>query len=252
MLKKVLVLSISALLSAAVLAGPGKGQREGMHKILKQLDLTAEQRQDIRQILQDGRQDRLVYKADFRDFGQQIRAQVQSDSFDEESVKSLLQDRSDLRAELALERAQRKHQVWNLLTDEQQAEFEQQQQTRERKDPKDRIAKRLAKLDLSSEQQMQIDQIMADNADKRTAAREQHLAFKTAQAALIKADEFDQVAWKALFAEQQAQMIQNGVNRAQARNQVWNLLTEEQQQKAQSMKKKRQKKHRQRQLVGSI
>lgn len=252
MFKKVLVLSISAILSATVIAGPGKSDRDGMRKILKQLDLSTEQRQDIQQILQDGRQDRSVFKADFRDFGQQLRAQVQSDSFDSDAVKTLLQGRSDLRAELALERAQRRHQVWQLLSDEQKSEFEQQLSEREARDPKDRIARRLAKLDLTAEQQSQINQIMAENLEQREAAKAQRSVFKAAQAELIKAEEFDQEAWQALFEQQQVQMVQNGVLRAQARHQVWNLLTEDQQAKAEKMMKKRFKKRQQRDSKGSV
>lgn len=252
MLKRIAILSLSAVLATSVFAHHHHGQRGGMSAIMHQLDLSMEQRQDIRQIMQQGRQDHMLFKADFRDIGQQMRQHIQTDTFNADAVKALLTERSSLGAELALDKATRRHQVWNLLNEEQQTEFEQLTMAREHRNNQEHALKRLEKLNLSDEQSAQIAQIRNEHAQYKEQAHTQINAFKAAQAELVKAREFDQNAWKSLFDSQVDKRIEFGVTRAKVRHQVWNILTEEQQQQAQSMMRKEWKKHHRNQLRGSI
>ena len=252
MLKRIAILSLSTMLATSVLAHHHQGPGGGLKKIMKQLDLTVEQRQDIRQIMRQGRQDHLLFRADMRDIGQQMRAQIQTDDFNEQAVQELLTERSSFGADLALDRAMRRHQVWQLLSDEQQAEFERLTSDKEPKQRHEAGLKRLEKLNLSDEQSAQIQQIRDQNASLREDTLAQMKAFRNAQAELIKAQEFDQEAWRSLFDQQVSKRIEVGVTRAKVRNQIWNLLTDEQQQQAKSMFEKAWKKHHRNPLRGSI
>lgn len=251
MIKRILVLSLSILFVSSSIAKPG--QHQDLRKVLNQLELTTEQRQDVRQLMREGRDEKRLFRQDIRDVAQQLRTQIQSEDFDQTAVKTVLQQKSDLMTQLALTRAVKKHQVWQLLSEPQKAKFNdivaQRQDRQSRKSSKPGFRK----LGLSDEQKAKIEQIKAENAEVKAAAKAQRKALKEAQRTLIQAEEFDQEAWQTLLTEYQPQLIENGIIRAQTRHQIWSLLTEEQQAKATKMMQKRMKKaHRKARDTSSI
>lgn len=252
MLKRIAILSMTAILSTSVYAHPPQGHKGGIMPILKQLDLSIEQRQDIRQIVQQARQDKQLFSADRQDTRAQMREQVQADNFDEEAVTALLTERSEQGEDRALAKATRYHQVWHVLSDDQQVEFENLMAERKPRRPEELGLRMLKKLNLSEAQQAEVEQIMLDNAELREEAKIAKQSFQDEQKKLIKADEFDQTAWKSLFDEQVSKRVEYGVAQSKARNQVWNLLTDEQQAQAQELMQRERRKPRGRAHMGKI
>ena len=241
MYKSLLTLTVSALITFGASAGHHPGPHHQM-ALLKQLDLSREQRQDVRQLMRQGRQDVAVYREDLRAVRQQMQALIKAESWDEAAVKDLLEERQPLMAQLALTRANKKHQVWQVLSDEQQAEFEALMQDREPREFSDRQQKMLERLDLSDAQQQQIDQIRTENAANKAAFRQLRQDLKQAEAELIKADSFDQDAWQGLRAEYQQVFADYALKGLYARHQVWQVLSDEQQAEAEQRMQKRKHK----------
>ena len=233
-----LVLSASVASGVAV-AGPKQHGHKQLNAVLQQLDLSISQKQDIRQAFREGRQNMHMYREDMQDVREQMKSLVQSDDWQPEAVAAVIEQRSELMEQLALNRAQKKHLVWNLLTDEQQQKLD------ELMDPKNREGRefdglqKIQSLGLSAEQQAEFDLIKANIEQTKAEFTSLMASHKAAEKALIQADEFDQAAWQALVDGQQENFTTIALTMAQGRHQIWNLLTEEQRETMLSFKKER-------------
>ena len=107
-------------------------------KYLSELSLTNTQKQDIRQILKQTREDRGLFNTDEKSLRTDLRSLVHSSEWDQAAIESAITQRQALMQEKALQRASNKHQVWNLLTETQQAEFVAQLESRKTKGEKTR------------------------------------------------------------------------------------------------------------------
>ncbi|QFU03874.1 periplasmic protein [Pseudoalteromonas sp. THAF3] len=101
--------------------------------------------------------------------------------------------------------------------------------------------KRMANyLQLSEQQQSQIEAIL-DAQKQLQPQRDQRGDMKQQLNALTHTNaSFDEQAARALIQEQQAKQLERKVARLHTQHQIWNLLTEQQQQKLQELKEKRQ------------
>ena len=101
--------------------------------------------------------------------------------------------------------------------------------------------KRMANyLQLSEQQQSQIDAIL-DAQKQLQPQRGQRGDMKQQLNALTHTNaSFDEQAARALIQEQQAKQLERKIARLHTQHQIWNLLTEQQQQKLQELKQKRQ------------
>lgn len=245
MLKKVILFTLASTLAFSAIANPHHGGKHQLKEIFAQLDLTDEQRQDLRQYMREGRQDSSTFRQDMRYLSNQLKALVHSDVWNEEAVRNIIQQRQELHVQQSLTKATKQHQVWQTLTPEQQAKFDELKQLKraDRRSKEDRKNKRFENLALTDEQQSQIDEIKAASAETRKVFKAQIKALKQAEKALIRADEFDQQAWLALQAEYKEQMQQMGLARAQSKYQIWNLLSSQQQELMEQKHQKGKRKH---------
>ncbi|WP_051333313.1 Spy/CpxP family protein refolding chaperone [Aliagarivorans marinus] len=126
------VLALSLVVPSAFAAG---GQERGhgpAMKVFKQLDLSAEQKQQIRDIMQANRPaDREQAKQQRSEMRDAQRAQrlalMDAEQFDSEAAQSLIKQRQARQAERELRMLEIQHQIYQVLDDEQQQKFQQLQ-----------------------------------------------------------------------------------------------------------------------------
>ena len=102
---------------------------------------------------------------------------------------------------------------------------------------------KFAELDLTDEQRDAIRQIRKDAVAKFRANKEARMDFRGQMRDLIRSDNFDETAARALIDEQQERHGEMMLMQMQVRNQIWNLLTPEQQAKAEEIKFGRHGRH---------
>lgn len=238
-----LTLLLSASVSIGVTAGPRHHEAEQLKTVLQQLDLTRDQKQDIRQAFRQGKQDMRLYKEDMRQIHQQMKSHIQSDQWQPDAVASVIAQRAGLMGQLTLNRAQQKHHVWHLLSDHQQQKFFELIEDKQRIPREFGGFERLRSLDLTDEQQQQLDEITAQIDITKQEVKTNLQTMKEAERALVMADEFDQQAWQTAFNQQQVVMMEVALNLAHARHQIWNLLSDEQKSQLGESMKQHRKEH---------
>ncbi|MBV7317525.1 Spy/CpxP family protein refolding chaperone [Shewanella sp. NIFS-20-20] len=100
---------------------------KGMHKMFKRLDLSDEQRQQLKQLMKQSRTDdqakaRSQMRADNR---QAMSDLVTAPQFDEGAAKALLAKQAEFRQQRALNNLRLRHQAYQMLTPEQQQKWQQ-------------------------------------------------------------------------------------------------------------------------------
>lgn len=236
-------LLLGASISMALTAGPRHHQGGQIRDVLKQLDLTSEQKQDIKQAFKQGKQDMRVYREDMRQIRQEMKSLIQTEQWQADAVAAVISQREALTGQLALTRVQNKHHVWNLLNEEQQQKFNDLTQDRQRTPREFDGLGKLEKLDLSEVQQEKLIEIKAQVQSLRENVRASRKAMKETEKSLVQSADFDVDAWQTLFNEQQQNMTEAAIQMAHARHLIWNMLTDEQQETlANSIKEKRHEK----------
>ncbi len=92
-------------------------QREMMANLL---DLTEAQQEQIRTIREEERAGHEGLRQQMQDSHEQMRALLDSDTFDESAIRGLAISQANLKAEMFVSRAKVKHQVFQLLNSDQQ------------------------------------------------------------------------------------------------------------------------------------
>ncbi len=103
------------------------------------------------------------------------------------------------------------------------------------------------KLNLTEQQQAQIKSVFEQQKQALTQFKADRQQAHQNLKAIIQAPSFDEVAFRELTTQNQEVKIETSVIKARGKNQIWNLLTEEQQTKLNKMishrNKKRHNKH---------
>jgi Spy/CpxP family protein refolding chaperone len=119
-----IALCLALAIAVPAIAKKGHHQKcDGMRQILSELSLTSTQKQDIRQIFKQSREDRNMFKSVDKALRTELHSIIESTEWDRTAVESAITQRQALMQEKALQRASNKHQVWRLLTEIQQTEF---------------------------------------------------------------------------------------------------------------------------------
>jgi Spy/CpxP family protein refolding chaperone len=248
-----IALCLTLVIAASALAKKGHHQKhDDMRQILSELSLTDIQKQDIRQISKQNREDRGLFSGDVKSLKQELRNLVQSSEWDHAAVDGVITKRQTLMQAKALERATNKNQVWNLLTEAQQDEFvvffDALRAVRKGKGVTgskrgNHRGNKLARLDLSEVQLAAIIVIKNESkaTGKKTKAKLQ--VYKQAEQLLVQSADFDAAAWQALNNEYQANFLTIAILKAKTQHDIWNQLTPEQQAKAAEKIKGKRSKH---------
>lgn len=104
-----------------------------LKKMMRYLDLTSEQRQQVKIIHQQAKENRLVLKDSLQDFHQQSEILMMEDDFNEQAFIDLQSQYQESFAQMALIKAQTKHRFIALLTEEQKAKMKLRRATDKRR-----------------------------------------------------------------------------------------------------------------------
>jgi Spy/CpxP family protein refolding chaperone len=243
-----IALCLTLAIAAPAMAKKGQHQKhDGMRQILSELSLTATQKQDIRQVLKQSREDRELIKTD-DSVRTDLRSLIQSTEWDQTAVESALIQNQAVMQDKALQRATNKNQIWNLLTETQQAEFVALLDTRkaereEKKGKGKRKDKMLKRLDLTEEQLTAVEVIKTAAKASGEETKAKLKTFRQAEQALVQNNNFNAEAWLTLNNKYQADFLAMAVLKAQTKHDVWSLLTTEQQAKAVEKMQGKKNKH---------
>jgi periplasmic protein CpxP/Spy len=132
-MKKLLVLfaSIALLLASPSYAEYKKHHRMHFKQMIKGLDLSGEQKDKIRAIMQSSRQDMKRMRGDMRMFRKQIKGMAMNDEYDSKKAAMLIDKKAGEFAAMMKLRMNRMHQVFSVLTPEQKQKLKNMMQQRQ-------------------------------------------------------------------------------------------------------------------------
>ena len=259
--------SALTLLAVSLFTSPlyAKAEFSGKHEIralFKQLDLTEQQRQDARLVIEQNKPDFTADKTEMRQNHEQLTVLIQSDAFDEEAVAAIIGHQLEQSADKKWQRALLKQQLWQLLTAEQQQSWLQADDERQAKGQHNKkdgghknkgdkrnkgdSAKHMNKrLQLTDEQTAGLATLKQAQKEQAVQHHQSKQAFKKAELALISEGKLTEASWTELYAQYQPDMQSAAVAQAKFRQQMWQLLTPEQQQRFVKLQKKMHRKHQQ-------
>ncbi len=248
MKKSLISLSVATLLSVSaysVNAHEGDLHNNNPRELMASLSLTQQQKEDIKQIHLQTKQDLGIYRAEKKQFRDSMRALIQADMWVEEVVTSEIEQQMELTLQSRLIRAKSKNNVFNQLTEEQQAQFitsrhasKSKKGDKRGKKSKRKLQRLIKTLDLSSDQQTQLLVMMTNDRAQRTANKEQVRSVKAELTSIVHAKQFDDSAWLAVQAQNKQQRLNMAVNKAKSRFDMLSILNPEQRNKFEKVMKK--------------
>jgi protein CpxP len=233
-----LCLTLTLTVVAPAMAQKGHHQQhDGMRQILSELSLTVSQKQDIRQVLKQTREDRYLFSTDVKSIKTELRGLVQSSEWDPAAVEDAIRQLQTFIQEKAQQQASNKSQIWNLLTVTQQAEltvlYNRLKAKREKmRDNGKRKGKKLRRIELT-ETQITAAEVIKNAAKASGKKIEAKLkTYKQVERALVHSTHFNTEAWQTLNHKYQDDFLAMAVLRAKTKHNIWHKLTPEQQAKA--------------------
>jgi Spy/CpxP family protein refolding chaperone len=231
------IISIALAMSLVSLYAPQSSAHDNRQKdaqqhefrMLKSLDLNQTQKQDIKQIMKQTKQNNGAYMAGKHAQQAQLRALLTQESWDAETAKDLIEQSLPQSTQMQLNRAIARNQSYQVLNDEQKAELIRKQNKGAAKERKNRDLPRMAKgLELSEEQRSTMKDIQQSLRAKNAPLKATMQDYKQAQQVLVLADSFDQEAWLALQVSMQPTLVTVQLNQLEARFQMRSILNQEQ------------------------
>jgi protein CpxP len=249
-----LALALSLAIAHPVLAKAEHGRdhdKNQLRHMMAKLDLSQEQRQDVKHILQQSRADAGLVAEDQKQARTDLMNLIHTSSWNETAVETVLLQNQQTKASLGLEKASAMHQIWLVLSDEQQAKFAQIPDNKAdgKRGKKENKAKlkdgadghersrgegkdHFKQLALTDEQKTAIKTIKQQTKAQNEQSKEQQQAYRQAERALIASTTFNDTAYQVLQAEYQDEHLQHALLMAKTRHEIWNVLSAEQQAKA--------------------
>lgn len=128
---KILIVAIlltgSAFTAAGAIASPGRVDfgEVRLERMAERLQLSEVQLSQIRAIVDEARPGLRAYRDQLRDNRQQLRELDETDSADDNALRTLADEQGDLIADMIVARSQMQRAIRAVLTPEQQAQAEQ-------------------------------------------------------------------------------------------------------------------------------
>lgn len=229
MKKKILsalsIVCIGLTLSTHVLADRDAQSRHDFKRLMlsdvrlfKKLSLSDEQRDQLKEIVKQTKQDNSVFAGEKDEIRQQMQDLMKLSSWDEVTARAIIQSQIQQSSQIELNRAKAKHAMYQVLNAEQQLELanlrdnvrEKRANKQDKLDAKkNRKNKRITKaLDLTPEQVTQWNDLRAQAKEKLSVNKDAAQAHKQAIRSIIQATSFDESAWLALQASFEEQRIE--------------------------------------------
>lgn len=244
------------------------GQHENPMRSLIKLNLSDEQKQDMQAIFKATRENNSVYAGEKKEIMTQMNDLMRMPSWDQTSAEAIIRSQLQQSESISLNRAKARHQVYNLLSDEQKAKLAEKTgdktENAQRKSAKIGDAKkrdkskgerkgkgkgrkiklaRLTKaLSLSDTQIGQFKAIDSDAKQQMLGIKEQSEAHREMMKAIVHASSFDEGAWLAAHSNTLDHKVAVKLIKTKVHYDRANLLNDEQKLKfAKIMKKMKDK-----------
>lgn len=226
---------ISAVLSAtlmttslAVVAKPNGNAGFPGIEVLKELDLSREQRSDIRDIVKTSGPRKGERKARFNARRTDLLNLLQNGPLSDDALEQKVQTRVENMLSKHSEMAQMRHQIWQVLDESQQAQLSEMD-TVERKRRGKMPKPDLTALNLTEAQQLALEELKAKRETLHAEGKALRESFRSEELALVRQSTFDQAQWQALAQSYKPQMIEHGIAMGALHSAFFNTLDEEQQ-----------------------
>ncbi|QJR80534.1 hypothetical protein CA267_006980 [Alteromonas pelagimontana] len=249
-MKKLLLVSLmSSMLvsfsSSAHFQRPPMPEAEIVHS-LRSLDLSKSQQEEIKLALKTFRTDSV--DTDLRKSRRPAAFDESTgEKLDDATLVAVTEEKLTRFLTRRLAAAKLQNQIFNLLTDEQQAELASVESEKAsfyeaKKSRKNRKEKPLpfSNLDLTAAQQDQIAALVDAQQSNHAQLHALMQAFSSEEQAIIRQAEFNDDAWQALTIKYQRDLVEQLLAKAKARQQLLGVLTDEQQAE---LKEKREWRH---------
>ncbi|MCC2607821.1 Spy/CpxP family protein refolding chaperone [Planctobacterium marinum] len=213
------------------------GPRKEMRQFFKQLDLEREQKQAIRSVMHDAKDTMSLYREDMKKLQEEALNLIDSGNVTQESIASLLAQYETTLTAMAVAKADKKYAVYQVLTEAQREKAEalmaDKSPRRGKGDPQTRFERLADKLALSDEQKAQVEPLLEQAQASKTALREQVQGFREELKSWMQEGSYSSDKVSALFSASFPEFQASFYAVVADHQQVYQLLTEEQQAKLQ-------------------
>ena len=238
-----------ALSGAAIAVSPGKDKRGGPLHELRQLDLSDSQKLEVKAILKQSKEDNSVFAGERQEIMLQMRDLMNMPTWDEETARQIILAQMEQGRAIALNRAQAKHAVYQVLSVEQKEQLEAKEPKNNRKSKskkrEGKMHKRLAKaLALTDEQKTQWKQLHEQSKNAKQAFKSTMREMREQTKALIQSENFDEQAWQAIQEQYSQAIVEHRVQLTALKYQTKSILSLEQEEKFAEIKNKMKEKRR--------
>lgn len=223
----------------ARLHSPHDTQR-ALVKAVQQLDLSAEQKQEVRALLTSFRAGKQAQHGNMQ--AEHARRHT-DDTPDAETLRAKLLDNADNWKQKKFQQAQLRHSIYQLLTPDQQNTLEQTdierhskraQRTKSHQDSA--LPQPFALLALSAQQEQQVAELQSAFRSQAELIRSRMRQFKAQEKALVRSADFSEAAWYTLAESYQPAFIEAAVARASHRAGLLAVLTDAQRQELEALR----------------
>jgi protein CpxP len=230
------------------------GQKDSPMRAFSELNLTQEQKEEIRTIFKTARENSSIYEADKAEIRAQMDSLMAMPAWDEAAARSIITAQIERGKSDALNRAKAKNQAYNLLNAEQKASLAEKTSKRaskhdnsdglkHNKKGKKRMKRLIKALDLNDEQIAGFKAIDEATQAKKLASKETGKAHHAQMKDIIRATTFDESAWLALHDNALNDMVERKLIDLKAKYDKGAILSAEQKEKFEKIKKKMERKH---------
>lgn len=250
MLKRVVLVpaiaGLAAIASAVSLAHPGGGfsgadnqifPKKQIMKMMRQLDLSMEQKMAVRSTLRGMRDDLSVVKQDLQKMRSEMFKLLESGNVSQQSIDALLEQYEGSLRAMSKAGASTRNAIYTVLTDEQREKAKDLMEKRQARlearvfeegYPEARLNKVAKKLDFSDEQLTAATELLPVVVEARTALRDTLKSYRQSQRDLIVSNSLNDEQLDELFDVHFPEFKTNLLAAIQAHQQLFQLLTEEQ------------------------
>lgn len=229
-------LSVAVLMSVAANAHErGSSPKKQMMQVLRQLDLSMEQKMSLRSVMQDTKDQVTLLREDMRKMRSEMMELLTSGNVSQQSIDSVFNQYEPTLRLMMKTKGNTKNTIYGLLNDEQREkalELIQQKMARfEARDPQQRLIRIAEKLDFSSEQLSAANELLPTIVEARSTLKETFKIVQQAQRDLVTSGTYSEQQVDDLFTEHFADFKVNVVVAIEAHLQMFQLLNDEQKEK---------------------
>ena len=242
----------SAMFGVITLAAGAANAHEGglhpkkqMMQMMRQLDLSRDQKRSVRSVMRDTKDEVSLLREDLQQMRSEMLNLIESGNVSQESVDGVIDQYAETLRELVKTQGNTKNAIYVVLDDEQREKaqnlMEEKQARIETSDPEKRLEKITDKLDLTDEQQQTANEVLPAIVEARTAMRETRKGFREAQRDLITSGTYTEEQLDVLFDEYFPEFKVNLLAVIESHQAVYLMLDDDQKDKLQGLRGKMMK-----------